>query len=258
METCKNPVVFVGAGPGDPGLLTLRGKDALESADLVLYAGSLVNERILDFCPPECRKVDSSPLPLEKQVDLMAGAALGGKRVVRLHTGDPSLFGAVSEQKDALEARGVSVAFVPGVSSLQASAAALGIQYTVPGGNQTVICTRRSGRTPVPPQEDLCLLASHGTTMVIFLSADQAGDVAADLMAGGFPAETPSACVYRASWDDEKILRAPLHLLPALMAEHGIDRHALIIAGRCLSPGDARSLLYSPGFAHGRRKEKAP
>lgn len=255
MEENKKPVIFVGAGPGDPELLTLKGKKALESADLTLYAGSLVNEEILAFCPAESAKVDSSKLTLEEQIRLMAEAAEGGRQVVRLHTGDPSLFGAAAEQKKLLEERGLSVKFIPGVSSFQAAAAALGIQYTVPGGNQTVICTRRAGRTPVPPEEDLRLLAAAGTTMVIFLSSDQAEAVASDLMAGGISGETPAACVYRATWEDEKILAAPLADLPSLMAEQSVTRHSLIIVGECLASPTGRSLLYSPSFGHGFRKE---
>ncbi len=254
MNARESNVLFVGAGPGDPELLTLKGKAALERADLVLYAGSLVNEEILAFCRECCERIDSSRLSLDEQIDLMARAAKAGRSVVRLHTGDPSLFGAAAEQKELLEERGLSVSFVPGVSSLQAAAAALGIQYTVPGGAQTVICTRRGGRTPVPPSEDLRLLASHGATVVVFLSADQADAVAADLIAGGFPPDTPSACVYRASWEDETVLRSPLAALPSLMAEHGVARQALIICGRCLAPEGARSRLYAPEFSHAFRE----
>lgn len=254
MKAEKKTILFVGAGPGDPELLTIKGKNALEEAGLVLYAGSLVNPLILDFCGRGCVKEDSSGLALEDQVEMMAGAAEKGVKVVRLHTGDPSLFGAVSEQRRLLEERGLAVRFIPGVSSLQAASAALGIQYTVPGGSQTVICTRRGGRTPVPSKEGLKLLAASGAAMVIFLSADQAEAVASDLMAGGFPPQTPAACVYRASWEDEKVLRGPLAELPGLMREAGIDRHALIIAGECLADSDGRSLLYSPSFSHGYRE----
>jgi precorrin-4/cobalt-precorrin-4 C11-methyltransferase len=254
MKREKADVLFVGAGPGDPGLLTLNGKAALEGADLVLYAGSLVNAEILSFCREGCELRDSSGLPLGEQIDIMVRAVSEGRSVVRLHTGDPSLFGAVAEQKALLEERGISVSFVPGVSSLQATAAALGIQYTVPGGSQTVICTRRGGRTPVPPAEDLRLLAAHGATVVVFLSADQAEGVARDLIAGGFPPDTPAACVYRASWEDEMVLRSSLSGLPAIMAGNGVTRQALIVVGGCLAPGDARSRLYSASFAHGYRE----
>jgi precorrin-4/cobalt-precorrin-4 C11-methyltransferase len=253
MANTEYPVLFVGAGPGDPELITLKGKRALEEADLVLYAGSLVNEALLDYCSPGCVTTDSSPLSLEEQMALVAAKVREGGRVVRLHTGDPSLFGAVVEQKERLESLGIKVRFIPGVSSFQAAAAALGIQYTVPGGSQTVVCTRRSGRTPVPPREDLRLLAEHGATMVVFLSADQAEAVSADLQGGGFPADTPAACVYRASWEDEKTIVSTLEALPSKMAEHGITRHALIVVGECVESHGARSLLYSPHFAHGAR-----
>jgi len=253
MANTEYPVLFVGAGPGDPELITLKGKRALEEADLVLYAGSLVNEALLDYCSPGCVRADSSPLSLEEQMALVAAKVREGGRVVRLHTGDPSLFGAVAEQKERLESLGIEVRFIPGVSSFQAAAAALGIQYTVPGGSQTVVCTRRSGRTPVPPRENLRLLAEHGATMVVFLSADQAEEVSADLQTGGFSAETPAACVYRASWEDEKTIVSTLGALPSLMAEHGITRHALIVVGECVASHGARSLLYSPHFAHGAR-----
>jgi precorrin-4/cobalt-precorrin-4 C11-methyltransferase len=253
MANTEYPVLFVGAGPGDPELITLKGKRALEKADLVLYAGSLVNEALLEYRSPGCVTVDSSPLSLEEQVALMAAKVAEGGRVVRLHTGDPSLFGAVAEQKERLQSLGIEVKFIPGVSSFQAAAAALGIQYTVPGGSQTVVCTRRSGRTPVPPREDLRLLAEHGATMVVFLSADQAEAVSADLQAGGFSAETPAACVYRASWEDEKTIVSTLEALPSQMAAHGITHHALIVVGECVASQGARSLLYSPHFAHGAR-----
>ena len=253
MANIEYPVLFVGAGPGDPELITIKGKRALEEADLVLYAGSLVNGALLEYCPPDCVAVDSSPLPLEEQVALMAAKVGDRGRVVRLHTGDPSLFGAVAEQKERLEALGIKVRFIPGVSSFQAAAAALGIQYTVPGGSQTVICTRRSGRTPVPPREDLRMLAEHGATVVVFLSADQSEAVSADLQEGGFSPETPAACVYRASWEDEKTIVSTLGALPSLMAEHGITRHALIVVGECVASRGTRSLLYSPHFAHSAR-----
>ena len=182
----SHPVVhIVGAGPGDPELLTLKGRRLLEEADLVLYAGSLVNPRILACCGPEARKVDSAPLSLEAQVDLLAEAALEGLRVVRLHTGDPSLYGAIGEQIRPLRERGVEVRLVPGVSSLQAAAAALGVEYTVPGGTQTLVCTRAPGRTPVPEAESLRVLAATGATLAVFLSAEHAPAVVASCLEAG-------------------------------------------------------------------------
>lgn len=254
MTKTTNPVHFVGAGPGAPDLITLRGKTLLETADLVIYAGSLVNPEILLWCRDSAVIMDSASMDLTEQVEAMERSFREGLSVVRLHTGDPSLYGAVAEQKRSLEDRGIPVVFVPGVSSLQASAAALGIQYTVPGGTQTLICTRRAGRTPVPQSESLEKLASHGATMVMFLSSDQAQEVAEDLITGGIAPETPAACVYRASWDDQIVIRSTLLDLPGAMRERSIDRQALIIVGQCIDPGASASLLYDRTFSHGFRE----
>lgn len=254
MTKIANPVHFVGAGPGAPDLITLRGKTLLETADLVIYAGSLVNPEILLWCRDNAVIMDSASMDLAEQVEAMERSFKEGLSVVRLHTGDPSLYGAVAEQKRSLEDRGIPVVFVPGVSSLQASAAALGIQYTIPGGTQTLICTRRAGRTPVPQSESLEKLASHGATMVMFLSSDQAQEVAKDLINGGIAPETPAACVYRASWDDQIVVRSTLSELPGAMRERSIDRQALIIVGQCIDPGTSASLLYDRTFSHGFRE----
>lgn len=254
MTKIPNPVHFVGAGPGAPDLITLRGKTLLETADLVIYAGSLVNPEILLWCRDNAVIMDSASMDLTEQVEAMERSFREGLSVVRLHTGDPSLYGAVAEQKRSLEDRGIPVVFVPGVSSLQASAAALGIQYTVPGGTQTLICTRRAGRTPVPQSESLEKLASHGATMVMFLSSDQAQEVADDLITGGIAPETSAACVYRASWDDQIVIRSTLSELPGAMRERSIDRQALIIVGQCIDPGTSASLLYDRTFSHGFRE----
>ncbi len=254
MKNTEPRVLFVGAGPGDPELITLKGKRLLGEADIVVYAGSLVSPRILEHCRPDCRIVDSAPLSLEKQVEVMTEGARRGDKVVRLHTGDPSLYGAIAEQRRLLEAGGIAVDFVPGVSSFQGTAAALGIEYTVPGGTQTVICTRRTGRTPVSEEESLVRLGAHGSTLVIFLSSGQPEAVRDDLLEAGRAPEIPAACVYRATWEDQKIIRSTLAELPARMRKEGIDRHALIVVGECLDPGDRRSLLYHPSFEHGFRK----
>lgn len=247
-------VNFVGAGPGAPDLITVRGSELLKEADLVIYAGSLVNPDILRICKDDCTIMDSASMSLEEQVSIMAAASETGSSVVRLHTGDPSLYGAVAEQKRLLEARDIEVRFVPGVSSLQATAAALGIQYTVPGGTQTLICTRRGGRTPVPDGESLDKLAAHRSTIVLFLSAGQAEEAASDLMKGGLAPETPAACVYRASWKDETIVRSDLAGLSEAMRRESIDHQALIVVGECLEPGESASLLYDSNFSHGFRE----
>lgn len=257
MNSGIKDIVFVGAGPGDPELITVKGRKLLEEADLVIYAGSLVNPQILSYCKESCVTQDSASMNLEEQVESMTTAAKEGKSVVRLHTGDPSLYGAIEEQKRMLLKRDMSLRFVPGVSSLQGAASALGIQYTIPGETQTLICTRREGRTPVPESESLPLLASHGSTMVIFLSAAQAERVSRDLIDGGRAPETPAACVYRATWEDEIVIRSTLADLPTEMSKRGIDRQALIVVGDCIDPADRKSLLYDKTFTHGYREGKA-
>ncbi len=248
-------VYIVGAGPGDPELITLKGARLLSRADLVIYAGSLVNEEILGHCKARCRVLDSASMTLEEQVDAMAGAADDGKLVVRLHTGDPSLYGAIAEQIARLNGRDVVCEIVPGVSSLQGAASRLGIEYTVPGGTQTLICTRVSGRTPVPEAESVEKLAAHGSTLVLFLSSDRVEEVVSGCIRAGRPPETPAAWIYRATWPDEKRAVTTLGELAASMKAAAVTKHALIVIGECLNPGDARSLLYHPDFSHGERGE---
>jgi precorrin-4/cobalt-precorrin-4 C11-methyltransferase len=211
-----------------------------------MYAGSLVNERILDICPAGCEKVNSIDLELDAQVGMMTDAVRAGRSVVRLHTGDPSLYGAISEQIERLGKNGIECEIVPGVSSFQAAAARFGIEYTIPGGTQTLICTRVTGRTPVPEAEDLSALASHGAPLVIFLSSGMAEAVADKCISAGMPGDTPAAWIYRVSWEDERSCLTTLEELPRSMKEAGITKHALIIIGECLSrdPG-SRSILYS-------------
>jgi precorrin-4/cobalt-precorrin-4 C11-methyltransferase len=246
-------VFIVGAGPGDPELLTLKGARLLESADFVLYAGSLVNERILERCRADCRKVNSANMTLEDQVSLMTREVRERRAVVRLHTGDPCLYGAISEQISRLRENGIGCEIVPGVSSFQGAAARLGLEYTVPGGTQTLICTRLEGRTPAPAAEDLERLAAHGASMVLFLSAGMAREAARKCAAAGMPPDTPAAWIYRATWDDERSRVTTLEELPRSMEDAGIEKHALIIIGQCLNRDPAaRSLLYTGGFEGGR------
>ena len=249
----RGKVFIVGAGPGDPELLTLKGARLLKEADLVIYAGSLVNEKILGICREGCKKVNSLYLSLEKQAEMMNEAVRGGLSVVRLHTGDPCLYGAVSEQIGLLSKLGVECEIVPGVSSFQGAAARLGIEYTIPGGTQTLICTRAAGRTPVPDSEDLKGLASHGASLVLFLSAEMAETSAEKCMSAGLSAETPAAWIYRATWEDERVCVTTLGNLSRSMTEAGITNHALIIIGECLKRDpSSRSMLYSHGFEGGR------
>jgi precorrin-4/cobalt-precorrin-4 C11-methyltransferase len=252
-EVVLHPILFVGAGPGDPELITVRGARLLEAADLVLYAGSLVPRALLDWTRPECRCVDSAGLALEEQVGLMQSAYAGGERVVRLHTGDPALFGATAEQWARLDELGIPYEVVPGVSSLFAAAAALPAELTRPGVSQSVIVCRAAGRTPVPPGQEIASFAAHRATMAIFLSAGLGESVASDLLAH-YPADTPAAIVQRASWPEQRVVRCTVATLATALAEDGIDRTALILVGAALGdPGEQRSLLYDPAFAHGYR-----
>ncbi|WP_018085876.1 precorrin-4 C(11)-methyltransferase [Desulfurispora thermophila] len=248
------PVVyFVGAGPGDPELITVKGADLLRRADVVVYAGSLVNPALLDLCRPGAVIYDSAGMHLQEMVRVMAEAAGEGKVVVRLHTGDPSLYGAIQEQMDALADQGVECRVVPGVSSFFAAAASLKQELTLPEVTQTVILTRLAGRTSVPQHEEMRQLARHQATMCIFLSVHMIRELVAELLAGGYPADTPVAVVYRASWPDERIVRGTLADIADRVTEAGIKKTALIIVSRVLAGNYTPSRLYDAGFAHGYR-----
>lgn len=248
-------VYIVGAGPGDPDLITVKGAKLLGMAGFVMYAGSLVNKEILDFAPPGCVMADSSAMTLEEQVAAMGEAVGKGLTVVRLHTGDPSLYGAISEQIIMLKGKNILCEIVPGVSSLQGAAARLGIEYTVPGGSQTLICTRMAGRTPAPQAENMESLASHGSTIAVFLSADRAQEIADACVASGRRPDTPAAWVYRATWPDEKAEVTTLAGLADSLREAGVTKHALLVIGDCVDRDtSSRSLLYAPDFSHGARR----
>jgi cobalt-precorrin 5A hydrolase/precorrin-3B C17-methyltransferase len=251
-------VVFAGAGPGAPDLLTLRCRDALAAADVVVSAGSLVNPAVLDWTRPDCRLHDSAGMDLAHIMDILIAAARAGKRVLRLHTGDPSLYGAVAEQMRALDAVGIPYEVIPGVSSIFAGAAALKAELTLPGISQTVVMTRRAGRTPVPPGQDIAALAAHRATMAIFLSADGLAALVKDLRAGGYPADTPAAVVYRASWPDERIVTGMLGDIADQVAAAGITRQAIVLVGDALRGQGEASRLYAADFSHGYRKSKEP
>lgn len=247
-------VYFVGTGPGDPELITVKGMRLLKEADLVVYAGSLVREKVLDWCERSPEIKNSASMSLGEITSAMAGAAREGKKVVRLHTGDPSLYGALREQADVLEKEGVDYEVVPGVSSAFASAAALKRELTLPGVTQTVIFTRVEGRTPVPEKERLSRLASHGATICIFLSVAMMDEVVKELSAG-YPMDTPVAVVYRASWEDERAVKGTLADIAKKVSDAGITRQAMIIVGEAIgeNPGE-RSKLYDAGFSHGYRE----
>ncbi len=247
-------VTFLGAGPGDPELLTIKGAKALFSADVVIYAGSLVNPALLGFCNEGCTIYNSAEMSLEQVIDRMAEADQKGQSLVRLHTGDPSLYGAVREQMDALKALNIAYTVVPGVSSFSGAAAALGAEYTLPGVSQSVIITRLAGRTPVPETERLRLLASHGSTMVIFLSAGMLDRVQEELLAGAYTEATPAALVYKATWPEEKVIRCPLGRLVETGRANHITNTALVLVGNFLGDSYERSKLYDPAFTTGFRE----
>ena len=246
-------VWFVGAGPGDKELITVRGMELLKKADLVVYTGSLVDPEVLGYCRKDCERVNSASLTLEEIVRRMAQRA-GNGTVVRLHTGDPSLYGAIREQMDALDALGIEYAVVPGVSSMCAAAAALKTEYTLPGVSQTVIVSRMAGRTGVPERESIRSLASHGASMVLFLSVGMLGKLCAELIAGGYGPDTPAAVVYKASWPEQEIVRSTLACLPGA-ASH-IGKTALVLVGDFLKGEGEVSRLYDAAFSHGFREAK--
>ncbi|HBT47331.1 MAG TPA: precorrin-4 C(11)-methyltransferase [Peptococcaceae bacterium] len=246
-------VYFVGAGPGDPELITVKGRRLLAQAGVVIYAGSLVNPALLAWAHPEAVCYDSSSLTLEEIVEIMEGGVRQGREVVRLHTGDPSLYGALQEQIEALKARGIPYEVVPGVSSFSAAAATLGREFTVPGGSQTLILTRRGGRTPVPPEEDLKTLGAHRASLCLFLSAHCLEEAAAEL-AHGYGRQAPAAVVYKASWPEEKVLWGTLEDIGIKARQACIDRTALLLVGDFLAGPYRRSCLYHPAFGHGYRK----
>lgn len=252
-------VYIVGAGPGDPELITVKGLNILQNADLVLYTDSLVNEELIARASEQAEVLQSSGMDLEEMVHTMAAAVEQGKSVARVHTGDPSVYGAILEQMVLLKQRGVAYEIIPGVSSVFASAAALGAELTVPELTQTVILTRAEGRTPVPEREKLRDLASHHCTVALFLSATLAKKVVKEFLAAGWSEQTPVAVVQRATWPDQKIVRTTLEHLDRDLREAGIRMHAMILAGWALDQAivdrdEHRSKLYDKTFTHGYRK----
>ncbi len=239
---------FVGAGSGDPELITLKGYRLLQEADLVVYAGSLVNEALLKYTRPGARLINSAPLNLEEIVTEMTRAYHQGEKVVRLHTGDPSLYGAIGEQMELLDQADIPYGVVPGVSSFLAAAASLKKEYTVPDGTQTVIITRMEGRTPVPELEQMRLLAQHRSSMAIFLSVGLIDAVVAELLEH-YPPHTPAAVVEKASWPEERILQGELHEVAGMTAAAGIKKTALILVGDFLRQS-GKSKLYDRDFSH--------
>ena len=250
-------VHFVGAGPGAKDLITLRGKELLEQADVIIYAGSLVNPGLLEYAKNGCEIHDSSRLNIDEVIEIIRAAEKKGLMTVRLHTGDPSIYGAIREQMDILESDGIAFDVTPGVSSFCGAAAALNMEYTLPGITQSVIITRMDGRTKVPEKESLEALATHGATMVFFLSAGDTERLSRRLIDSGVSGDTPCAIVYKATWPDEKKVICSLQELPKKAKEEDITKTALIIVGRAVAQtGYEMSKLYDPGFTTEYRKGK--
>ena len=241
-------VHFVGAGSGAADLITIRGARLLEQADVVIYAGSLVNPELLNYTKAGCEIHNSAKMTLEQVIEVIRAAETAGKTTVRLHTGDSSIYGAVREQFDELIKLGIDYDVCPGVSSFCGAASSLKTEYTLPDVSQTVIITRAAGRTPVPERESIVSLAAHRATMVMFLSTSLTQKLQADLIAGGYSADTPAAVVYKATWPDERIFRCTVGTLHETVTGNGLTKTSLIIVGGCMGDEYLRSMLYHPGF----------
>lgn len=242
-------VHFVGAGCGAPDLITVRGQRLLKQADVIIYAGSLVNPQLLNNAKPGCEIYNSAEMTLEQVISTIEKAEANEKTTVRLHTGDPSIYGAIREQIDLLNESGIRWDVTPGVSSFCGAAAVLGAEYTLPKVSQTVMITRMEGRTPVPEKEEITKLAAHHATMVIFLSAGMTEKLSERLIEGGYRPDTPAAIVYKASWPDEKTIVCTVKELPIKAKEHQITKTALILVGDFLGTEYERSKLYDPSFS---------
>ncbi len=240
---------FVGAGSGAADLITLRGKQQLEEADIIIYAGSLVNPDLLKYAKDGCEIFNSAKMTLEEVLEVMIRGTKEDKQIVRLHTGDPCLYGAIREQMDVLDEEGIPYDYTPGVSSFCGAASALNLEYTLPDISQSVIITRMAGRTPVPEKESIESFAAHNATMVIFLSTGLLEELSERLIAGGYTADTPAAIVYKATWDDEKSFICTVGTLAETARKNNITKTALMIIGNVVGCTNYdRSKLYDPGF----------
>lgn len=246
---------FVGAGSGAPDLITLRGKKFLEEADIIIYAGSLVNPQLLEYAGEGCEIYNSAKMTLEEVLDVMRRAEKENKMTVRLHTVDPCLYGAIREQMDVLDEEKIAYDYCPGVSSFCGAAAALDLEYTLPNVSQSVVITRMAGRTPVPEKESIESFAAHHATMVVFLSTGLLEELSKRLIAGGYTADTPAAIVYKATWEDEKSFVCTVGTLAETARKNNITKTALMIIGDAVAHnGYDRSKLYDPGFTTEFRK----
>jgi len=247
-------ISFVGAGPGDVDLITIKGRQLLEKADMVIYAGSLVSKDHLKFCKDSCKIYNSASMTLEEIVDKMEKAVKEGLKVVRLHTGDPTIYGAIREQMDLLDEKGIEYEVIPGVSSFTAACSAIKKEFTLPNVAQTVILTRIEGRTPVPEEEDLELLAKHKASMALFLSVKDMDRVVKKVNKGYGREDVPVAVVYKATWDDEKIIMGTLKDIKEKVEQAGIAKTAQILVGDFIKGEYERSKLYDPSFSHEYRE----
>ena len=241
---------FVGAGPGAMDLITVRGMKLLEEADVIIYAGSLVNKALLEYASEDCKVYNSAEMTLEETIQVMQESEADGLDTVRLHTGDPAIYGAIREQMNELDKLGIEYAVCPGVSSMFGAASVLKAELTPPEVSQSVIITRAEGRTPVPEKESLKSLAAHNATMVIFLSVGMAEKVSRELIEGGYDENTPAAIVYKATWNDEKQVITTVGKLAESAKANDINKTALIMVGNFLNMNEGRSKLYDPTFTH--------
>jgi len=247
------PITFIGAGPGDPELITVKGQKAIRQADVIIFAGSLVPEAVIEDRKAGAAVYNSASMHLDEIIAVMKDAYARGKAVARVHTGDPSIYGSIREQIEELERLSIPYTVIPGVSSFLASAAALGREFTVPCISQTIICTRMEGRTPVPGPESIESLASHQASMCIFLSVHMIENLV-EKLTRHYPLSTPVAIVQRASWPDQKIIKGTLHTIASLVKDENIDKTAMIMVGEFLGESFNNSLLYAKQFTHEYRK----
>lgn len=249
-------IYIVGAGPGAEDLITIRGVELLKKADTIIYAGSLVNPGLLKYAKDDCSIHDSAKMTLEEVISVMEKDDGPNKIIVRLHTGDPCIYGAIREQMDILDSKGMEYEYVPGVSSFIGAASALKAEYTLPNVSQTVILTRMAGRTPVPEKEEIESLASHQATMIIFLTSTMLKELSRRLIEGGYSPDTPAAIVYKATWPDQKVIRTTVENIAVEAEKEGINKMALICVGNFLGDNYDRSKLYHPEFTHLFREGK--
>lgn len=249
-------IYIVGAGPGAEDLITVRGVELLKKADTIIYAGSLVNPGLLKYAKDDCSIHDSAKMTLEEVISVMENDDAPNKIIVRLHTGDPCIYGAIREQMDVLDSKGMEYEYVPGVSSFIGAASALKAEYTLPNLSQTVILTRMAGRTPVPEKEEIESLAAHQATMIIFLTSTMLKELSNRLIEGGYSPDTPAAIVYKATWPDQKVIRTTVENIAVDAEKEGINKMALICVGNFLGDNYDRSKLYHPEFTHLFREGK--